>query len=93
MSNQKKKKTIKQQFISVSATSILLLSSLAIQAITYAAETTQKGTTEQPKKTASIQQRDQQAIVATQTPFKITGIDSYVEGESQFISGDRKSVV
>lgn len=91
MSNQKKRKqkTIKQQFITVSATSILLLSSLASTgtASTYAAETTPKGTTEQPKKTASIQQRDQQAIVATQTPFKITGIDSYVEGESQFISG------
>lgn len=91
MSNQKKRKqkTIKQQFISVSATSILLLSSLASTgtASTYAAETTPKGTTEQPKKTASIQQRDQQAIVATQTPFKITSIDSYVEGESQFISG------
>ncbi|EOB2765397.1 immunoglobulin-like domain-containing protein [Enterococcus hirae] len=94
MPNQRriKSKKLKHHFISISATSILLLSSLVSSgtAIAYAAEThsltntNQKDQNNTNQKTPSI---SNQSTIPSQQSFKVTKIDPYVEGDNQFISG------
>ncbi|MGS6445819.1 hypothetical protein [Enterococcus hirae] len=97
MPNQKrtKSKKIINHFISVSATSILLLSSLVSSgtAITYAAEihplstTNQKDQNNKSQKAPLFKSISNQSIIPSQQSFKVTTIDPYVEGDNQFISG------